>query len=445
MSTAPIDAVVGRAPLNAFHAWVVVIAALLMVIDGYDLVSFGSALPHIIADWDADPVLMGLVASSALLGVFVGGLVVAPLADRHGRRPVIAATILAASVASFLCGFVHDPYTLAALRFVVGLAIGGLMPNFMALTAEVSPLRYKSVFVALVSAFYAIGGLIAAFVGILLEPVFGWRVIFFVAGAGVLMVPVVLRLLPESPEYLLVVGDRERLRAVVGRIVPGFAPGDIDAISVPIRSPRSPVARILSRRNALATVLIWVFFVMTMVLSYALLTWLPVLMRGAGFALSSAIWTLVVLNLGGFVGSVLGGWLAVRFTFRRTLVGYFTAAVTAFVGLSFNPPAAVLYAWLFVAGAAVIGILAIIHAFAVEFYPASVRSTGVGWATGVGRIGAIAGPIIGGMLVAAQLPLQVSFLVFVVPAAIGCLAVILVARRSFVGDGTDASPRVTTR
>ena len=430
MSASSLMSVVGTAPLNRAQIKVVVIASLLMIIDGYDLVSFGSALPLILADWGADPVVLGYVASSALLGVFLGGLFIAPLADRFGRKPMIAITILAASVAAFLCGFVHDPYTLAALRLVVGMTIGGLMPNFMALTAEVSPPRYKAVFVSTVSAFYAIGGLLAAFVGIWLAPVYGWRIVFFVAGASIVMVPIVLKMLPESPEYLLVKRDTVRLQRVLDEVSPGTRAEDL-AAAARTPAPRSRVRQILSRRNALATIFIWVFFIMTMILSYALLTWLPVLMRNSGYELNNAILTLVALNFGGFIGSILGGILATRFTFRRTLIVYFGTAVVALVCLSFNPAMVALYGLLFVAGAAIIGILAIIHAFTVEFYPAAVRSTGVGWATGVGRIGAIAGPIIGGILVAAQLPLQASFLVFIIPAVVGCIAVIIVAARKY--------------
>lgn len=443
MSTTTLDTVVGGARLNRTHLRIVGIAALLMVIDGYDLVSFGSALPHMIAEWGTDPVLMGMVASTTMVGVFVGGLVVAPIADRHGRRPVIAATILTASSASFLCGLVQDPYTLAVLRFAVGLSIGGLMPNFMALTAEISPRRYKAMFVAVVSGFYAVGGMAAATVGILFAPQHGWRVVFLVAGLGVLMVPVVLRRLPESPEYLLLVGDRDRLAPVLARLAPGTSPAEVDAITPAPPAPRSRVRQILSRDNAVSTALIWVFFTMTMILSYALLTWLPVLMRGAGYALGSALWTLVVLNAGGFLGSVAGGWLVTRWTYRRTLVAYFALAALSFVGLATAPSAVVLHLLLFTGGAAVIGILAIIHAFAVEFYPAEVRSTGVGWATGVGRIGAIAGPVIGGVLVAAQLPLHVSFGVFLVPVLVGCVAVVAVAARSYRRGERAVTPAAT--
>lgn len=430
MSTTTLTSVVSTSRLNRAHIKVVVIASLLMIIDGYDLVSFGSALPLIIGEWGTDPLVMGYVASAALLGVFFGGLFVSPLADRFGRKPIILITILTASVAAFLTGLVNDPYTLAALRLVVGISIGGLMPNFVALTAEVSPPRYKAIFVAIVSGFYAIGGLAAAFVAIWFAPIAGWRIIFFVAGAGILMVPVVLKFLPESPEYLLVKGDRKRLQEVLDDVNPGIR---AESLTAATSSPAdaSRVRQILSRKNVLATVMIWVFFIMTMILSYALLTWLPVLMRNSGFELNSAVLTLVALNLGGFIGSVLGGIFASRFTFRRTLIVYFVVAVLALVGLSFNPSVVVLYTLLFFAGAAIIGILAIIHAFTVEFYPAAVRSTGVGWATGIGRIGAIAGPIIGGMLVAANLPLQVSFLVFIIPASVGCIAVVIAAARTY--------------
>ena len=228
------------------------------------------------------------------------------------------------------------------------------------------------------------------------------------AGLSILLVPVVLKHLPESPEYLAHVGQRERLDAVMKQIEPSWSPNTVIALPTPA-SGKSRIAQLFTHGNALATSLMWVFFIMTMVLSYALNTWLPKLMQNAGFELGPAMWTLVILNAGGLFGSIAGGWIAGRTSYRKSLVGYFALAIVSLVPLSIKPNAFMLNVLLFTAGAAVIGILAIIHAFAVEFYPVHIRSTGVGWATGTGRIGAIAGPILGGALVASGLPLRDEF------------------------------------
>jgi AAHS family benzoate transporter-like MFS transporter len=435
VSQTSVATVVGSAKISRFHLKAAAICALLMIADGYDLVSFGSVIPHLMKDWGTDPLTLGVVGSMALAGMFAGGLMVAPLADKYGRRKLIVAGLILASIAAFACAFADTPLVLGALRFVVGVALGALVPNFMALTGELSPTKSKAFFVATVSAFYAVGGVGAALLAIYIEPVLGWRGVFYVAGLSILLVPVVLKHLPESPEYLALVGQRERLDAVMKQIEPSWSPNTVIALPAP-SSGKSRIAQLFTHGNALATSLMWVFFIMTMVLSYALNTWLPKLMQNAGFELGPAMWTLVILNAGGLFGSIAGGWIAGRTSYRKTLVGYFALAIVSLVLLSIKPNAFMLNVLLFTAGAAVIGILAIIHAFAVEFYPVHIRSTGVGWATGTGRIGAIAGPILGGALVAAGLPLQMNFVLLTIPAVLGVTAVIIVTARRFKSAAT---------
>lgn len=430
MSRSTVATVVGNAKVNRFHLKATAICALLMITDGYDLVSFGSVIPHLMKDWGTDPVTLGVVGSMALAGMFAGGLLVAPLADKYGRRKLIVAGLILASIAAFACSFAETPLVLGALRFVVGVALGGLVPNFMALTGELAPAKSKAFFVATVSAFYAVGGVGAALLAIYIEPLLGWRGVFYVAGLSILLVPVVLKHLPESPEYLAHIGDRDRLNTVMKQIEPAWNPNTELTAQDP-STGKSRIAQLFTHGNALATSLMWVFFIMTMVLSYALNTWLPKLMQNAGFELGPAMWTLVILNAGGLFGSIAGGWIAGKTSYRKTLFAYFALAIVSLLLLSIKPNAIILNVLLFTAGAAVIGILAIIHAFAVEFYPVHIRSTGVGWATGTGRIGAIAGPILGGTLVAAGLPLQMNFVLLTIPAVLGVIAVAIVAARRF--------------
>lgn len=443
MSQTNVATVVGNAKINRFHIKAAGICALLMVIDGYDLVSFGSVIPLLIRDWGADPVALGVVASMALAGMFVGGLLVAPLADKYGRRKVLVAGLLLVSFAAFACAFAESVLVLGALRFIVGIALGTLVPNLVALTGEIAPTKSKALFVATVSAFYAVGGVSAALISIWVEPFLGWHGVFYVSGLSIFLVPVVLKHLPESPEFLALHGDRKRLDSVMKQIEPSWD-SSFEIVQPARAQSKSRIAQLFTHGNALASSLMWIFFIMTMLLTYALNTWLPKLMQNAGFELGSAMWTLVVLNAGGLLGSIAGGWMAGRTSYRKTLIGYFAVAIVSLLVLSFRPGSLVLNIALFTAGATIIGILAIIHAFAVEFYPVHVRTTGVGWASGNGRIGAIAGPILGGALVAAQLPLQINFLLLTIPAVIGVIAVIIVTARRFKTPVAPAEERVPT-
>ncbi|MFI0462675.1 MFS transporter [Saccharopolyspora sp. 5N102] len=430
MARQTVGAVVGDARLNGFHIKVLIMCSLLMIVDGYDMVSYGTVITHLMDEWHMDPVTAGTLGSVALVGMLVGGLFVAPLADRYGRRPLMITCVTIASIASFSCALATGPVQLGVLRFVVGVSLGALVPNFNALAGEIAPRRAKALFVTLVSSFYSVGGIAAAVFAIYIEPLWTWRGVFYVAAIPLLMVPFLLRHLPESPDFLATRGDRERLLVVLRKIDPAAELDDV-VVERSAAAGKARLRQLFAGGNAINNVLIWVFFAMCMLLSYGLNTWLPKLMQTAGYPLGSALWNLVVLNLGGMVGAIAGGWIADRWNYRNTLVAYFVLASASLIGLSFNPNSVLLNVLLFVAGAATVGVLAIIHAFAVEYYPAAVRSTGVGWAAGIGRIGAIGGPTLGGALLALELPFQQNFIAVAVPGAIGAVAVALVAGKKF--------------
>ncbi|SDZ52336.1 MFS transporter, AAHS family, benzoate transport protein [Saccharopolyspora shandongensis] len=430
MARQTVGAVVGDARLNGFHIKVLIMCSLLMIVDGYDMVSYGTVITHLMDEWRMDPVTAGTLGSVALVGMLVGGLFVAPLADRYGRRPLMITCVTIASIASFSCALATGPAQLGVLRFVVGVSLGALVPNFNALAGEIAPRRAKALFVTLVSSFYSVGGIAAAVFAIYIEPLWTWRGVFYVAAIPLLMVPFLLRHLPESPDFLAARGDRERLLVVLRKIDPAAELDDV-VVERSTAAGKARLRQLFAGGNAINNVLIWVFFAMCMLLSYGLNTWLPKLMQTAGYPLGSALWNLVVLNLGGMVGAIAGGWIADRWNYRNTLVAYFVLASASLIGLSFNPNSVVLNVLLFVAGAATVGVLAIIHAFAVEYYPAAVRSTGVGWAAGIGRIGAIGGPTLGGALLALELPFQQNFIAVAVPGVIGAVAVALVAGKKF--------------
>lgn len=430
MSVITVDDVVGNAKFNSYHLRVMVLCGLLMISDGYDLVSFGTVITHLMDEWSMSAVTAGILGSMALVGMFFGGLFVSPLADRHGRRKVIIGCLTVASIASFACSFAHDPTAMGALRFAVGVALGGLVPNFIAMTSEFAPRKSKALMVTVVTSLYSVGGVAAALLAIYIEPILTWRGVFYVAGTSIFLVPVILRFLPESPAFLALKGDRVRLEQVLRRIDPTREPDTVS--STPRRAAEdSRASQLVTGGNGLNSILIWLFFAMCMLLSYGLNTWLPKLMQQAGYELGAGLWTLVILNAGGLVGAISGGWIADRWTFRGTLVTYFSLASLSLFGLSFNPGPALLNMLMFIAGAATIGVLSIIHAFAVEYYPVHIRTTGVGWAAGMGRCGAIAGPSLGGALVAMSLPFQQNFIIFAAPGVIGAIAVALVARRKY--------------
>ena len=211
------------------------------------------------------------------------------------------------------------------------------------------------------------------------------------------------------------------------KVDPAYRPGT--PLSLPVNDKQTRAARLpqlFSKGQALATVLLWVAFAMCMLMSYGLNTWLPKLMAHGGYPLGSSLAFLVTLNVGATVGALFGGWLADRLGVQRTLALFFVLAALSLAALGFKPGPILLNLLLLIAGATTIGTLAVIHAYASISYPAHIRSTGVGWAAGIGRLGAIAGPMLGGSLLALDLPFQQNFLAFALPGVIGALAIVCI-------------------
>ncbi len=355
-------AVIDAARFNRTHWLILGWGCFIMLFDGYDMVIYGSVVPRLMQEWQLSPVQAGTLGSCALFGMLFGGTLLAPLADRFGRRRLVIATTLLASLAAFLTGHARDPLELGAGRFFTGLALGALVPSAINLISEFAPAGRRSTLVTVMSAFYSVGAVLSALLAIAMIPAWGWQSVFYVAVLPVLAVPLMLRWLPESAAFLELKGRRAELDALLRKVDPDYRPGAERANAVAAEAPSGRVAQLFEGRQAVGTLLLWVAFAMCMLMSYGLNTWLPKLMAGGGYVLV-------------------------------------------------------------VAGATTIGTLAVIHAYAAQFYPAWVRSTGVGWAAGVGRLGAIAGPMLGGSLLALELPFQQNFLAFAAPGVIGALAI----------------------
>ena len=320
------------------------------------------------------------------------------------------------------------------LRFIAGLGIGGVMLNVVSLMSEYSPKRSRSTLVALMFSGYAVGGMLSAGLGIWIVPTYGWQVMFFLAIVPMLAVPLIIRSLPDSVGFLLAQGKTDTVRTVMRQVAPQLMIQDQDSFSVTASpSRKAAMAELFSQGRAMSTAMFWLAFFCCLLMVYALGSWLPKLMSLAGYPLSSSLLFLMILNVGAIVGAIGGGWLSDRFSLKSVLVTFFLFGSIALVLLGYKNPMWVLYTMVAIAGATTIGSQIILYAYVAQYYPAHVRSTGLGWASGIGRNGAILGPIIGGALLAMELPHQVNFLSLAIPGAIATLAV------SLIGMGTRAS------
>jgi AAHS family benzoate transporter-like MFS transporter len=420
-----------KAAFNRFHGLVLVACALIIVFDGYDLAVVGIALPAIMKSMGVDATRAGFMVSSALFGMMFGNILFGTLADRIGRRRSVVICIVLFSVFTAAAGFATDPIAFSAARFIAGVGIGGVMPNVVAQMTEYSPLRMRSTLVTLMYSGYSVGGVLAALLGKGLIEAYGWPSVFIAAGLPVVVIPLILKAFPESMPFLIKKGRIDELKRIVAQMEPSYRPQPDDRFALPPedRADNATIRHLFHEQRGFSTVMFWVAFLLCLFMVYGLSSWLTKLMASAGYSLGSALTFVLVLNIGAVVGAIGGGWLADRFRIKFVLIGMYLLAAVSITLLGYPMPTAVLFVLVGLAGASTIGTQIVNLAYAGQFYPMAVRATGIGWALGVGRIGAILAPIVIGVLVGMALPLQQNFMAIALPALAAAVAISLVDQR----------------
>ncbi|RZG68275.1 MFS transporter [Acinetobacter bouvetii] len=423
-----INSIVDKAKFTPFHFNVVAWCLLIILFDGYDLAINGVVLPLLMKDWGLTAMQAGMLASCALAGMMFGAMFFGSLADKIGRKKVIMICIVLFSGLTFAGGFASNPTEFAILRFLAGLGIGGVMPNLVALTSEYAPQKMRSTLVTTMFSGYAVGGVMAALLGSWFTPDFGWQIMFFIAGIPVFLLPVIWKFLPESLAFIVKENKQEKARSIVSKLAPNVAVTGQTTFSLPQESvPESAnVVSLFRRGRATNTLLFWLAFFTCLLTMYALSSWLPKLMMAAGYSMDNSLMFMMVMNVGAVVGIVGGGILADRFHLKPVLMvlGMMGAIVMSLMGFQSNQ--FLLYILVFLAGAASIGSQMLLYSYVAQFYPLAIRSTGIGWSSAIGRMGAIVGPILIGGLLGMNLPAHFNFMAVGLPVLITAIAVALI-------------------
>ncbi|MFS2204102.1 MFS transporter [Variovorax sp. Varisp36] len=428
MQQVDVHALAGRSRFNGFHGLVLFWCVLILIIDGYDLAVVGAALPSIMKDMGVDATSAGVMAGSALLGTMLGAIFLGTLADRIGRPRMIAVCVAFFSLFTAAAGLTHDPISFSVARFIAGLGIGGVLPIVTAQMGEFAPSNLRTRLVTLVFAGYSVGGILVALTAKQLIEGYGWQWVFYVAGLPVLLIPLILKTMPESLSFLVKKGDQRQLRAIAARIAPEQAHA-MDAIYVgsPTDKVRAaPIRSLFEEGRGLSTVMIWVAFMTGLFMVYALNSWLTKLMAMAGYSLGSALNFVIVFNVGAIVGAIGGGLLSDKFNIKHVLIGFYAAGAMSLTALAYTKSTELLFLAVFIVGASTLGTQLLAYAYAGDFYSPATRSTGVGFASGVGRIGAIVAPVLIGWLVSLKLPMAQNFMAIAVAGLLGAVAVTFV-------------------
>lgn len=413
-----------EARFNRFHLKVLLWCLAIIIIDGYDIAVAGAALPSIMKQMGVDASTAGFMASSALFGMMFGAIGLGTLSDRIGRRWTIAICVFLFSVFTAAAGMTTEPISFSAMRFIAGLGIGGVMPNIVAQMTEYAPKKIRSVMTTLMFSGYALGGILAAVLGKQLIGDYGWQSVFVAAGAPLLLIPFILKTMPESLPYLIAHHDDSHLREIVQRIEPSLKLGADDEFVVPASGKGAgvPIAKLFQDGRGLSTLMFWVAFFTGLFMIYALSSWLTKLMAMAGYSLGSALSFVVALNLGAMFGAIFGGWLADKLHIKWVLVTMYALGGLFLYLMTVPMSTDMLYLVVAAVGACSTGAQIVAYAYCGQYYPMAIRSTGIGMAAGVGRAGAILAPLLIGLIVSLKLPLEQNFLVIAAAGLIGAVA-----------------------
>ena len=406
-----------------------------VMFDGYDLIVYGTVVPALLEyqPWGLSPERVGVIGSYAVFGMLFGALLAGTVTDIIGRRKAVLICLSWFSLFTALCGVAPSPEVFGVFRFLAGIGLGGLIPVATALTLEYAPAERRNFTYLAMMASYNVGGLLAAGLAILLIPAFGWRVMFLVALVPfAIVVPLALRYMPESISFLLAEGRRGEAEALSRRHgVP------LDEVERAVRREEEVAVHegklhalktIVSRLYVLRTVAFWVASFMGLMLIYGLNTWLPAVMTEAGYSVGSALSFLVLFNAGAAVGLLIVGRIADRIGTKLTCALSFSLAAVSISLLSINMPLVLIYTFAGLAGVGTFGGMTLIYAYIGQYYPTSSRATALGWSAGVGRTGAITGPIVGGFLVGAGIAVPWGFYTFALAGLIAAFIIFALPR-----------------
>lgn len=404
----------GAAGLVAALCWAAV------VLDGFDLVVLGALIPTLTGGetpW-MTPQQATFVGTISLVGMTLGALVIGAATDRIGRRRALVGAVLLFSLFTLGCALAQDYRQLGLMRFLAGFGLGGCLPTAIAMVTEFSGGRAGKASTSLMTG-YHVGAVATALLALLVLDRFGWRSLFVIGAIpGLVLAPMMLRILPESPAFLIAKGRTAEARAIAARF--GLTLADEAGTSRP--EPRVSAAALFRPpwlRNSLG---IWTTSFMGLLLVYALNTWLPKLMVAAGYGLKGGLWLLLLLNAGAICGLLVAGAVGDRIGLRRAGILWFAAGAVLLAVLSIKVAPVLLYPLVFLTGCFVFSAQVLVYAYTAANHPPAVRATALGMSAGVGRLGAIAGPLIGGTLVSMQIGHPWGFYFFALVGAVGALA-----------------------
>lgn len=424
-------ALIETRPIGPAQWTVIGLCALVAMLDGLDLQSIGLAAPAMGAQLHIAPQAFGMVFSAALAGLALGAFLLGPVADRVGRKRVLVAATFCFGVFTLATAYAGSLPELLTCRFLTGFGLGGAMPSFISLGSEYVAKTRRTAVVSLLWAGFPLGGVVGGLLGSRIIPAYGWQSIFLVGGVLPILLSMVLATaLPESVSFLVATGkSRDRIGRTLRRIFPDVTTtGETRFELVKESAPRGTVLELFGSGRAAGTLLLWASFFFAFMILVTNSAWSPILLRRVGIAAEQSALALALFNFGSLFGSAAAGMLLNRFGILRVLPPTLALGALAYAMVGWSAPSfgsVMMAEGLFglLLGCASSGLIAL----SAIYYPVAIRSTGVGWATGMGRLGSFVGPLAVGQMVGAQWNVPTIFAVLGGSVLIGAVASALMA------------------
>ena len=410
--------------LNKFHAVLFILSIFIIAFDGYDLFIYAGSIPLVMKEFKMNPAYAGMIASYMLIGAALGSLVLASLADIVGRKNALLCYMTLFSIGMFLTGLTHTPFWFGTFRFITGLGVGGSLPNVTALATEYLPAKSRGTMIAMIYSGISFGGVAAALFSIWLFPSFGWRSVYIIGIFPILLLPIYIKWLPESPVRLVRRNRLEVLRNQLLKVRPSEVLPEGAVFELDKGFGKVPVAAIFQDGRAVSTVLFWVIWFVNLYVIFGFTIWLPKLIMDHGYTLATGLTFLLANSVASVIGSYVAGWVADKIGFRGSLAIFYLLSMCSVALVGFVSSYGALMLLVSLAGAGFNGAQNTMNGFMPPYYPPSMRSTATGFCYGISRLGAIVGPTFIGVLMTMHFSYQFTLLALALPSVISAAGVL---------------------
>lgn len=418
-----ISQIIGESKFNAFFFMIIILGALMMLFDGYDQGIWGGALTVLQTDTGIEDSVFGFISSAGMYGMMIGGIVFGMLADKIGRKHTLIICVAIYSLFTGLIGFAQTAWQFTLFKLLGGVGLAGIGPVVLALIAEYSPIRHRALMTTITISSIPVGSAISSLLCMFMLETVGWRPLFYCALIPILLLPLFLFKMPDSAEFYLQKGHKEKVAETLERVNPNFKAQDDDVYIMDGMTDEKPVKpsflesfkMLFANGMARTTILLWIGFLAAMFTSYSMQTWLARLMNYGGYGLNSSLFFLLLFNLCALPAAAIIGFVADRIGFKKTVMATGVIAAIIIFSLSMKPALGILIVLLILAGALTTGVYNAVYSYITLSYPVECRGTGVGWACAIGRFGGAWGPAAVGILVSANASLPMIFGVIAIP------------------------------